>query len=308
MNIAVPIAAWEPGTTGEYVARAFRLLGHSAETISQYDFYTAFKADKYDLFFCVDSGGPLNLFEESIVSLPMHKVCFWMIDYRRGKTLKNPSDEQTCRLIDGLGGWIFQSQYEDFLDCMDKGMRNVSWLPLGADLDVWSNEPRVEKVYDVGFVGNVWDNARHSLLEWMRSAYGSKLGFLGHGAARMEVGAQVLRSSKVGFNISSFYGEPIAYDVNMRVFETLACGVPLVTNKVPSLTKLGLLDPPFVRTYDSIGDVHTVLRDALHDEAFLQSGDAAREWAVERGSYKLRTEMALAVVREKILKPKWEQG
>lgn len=307
MNIAVPIAAYEEGTTGEYVARALKHIGHEAKTLSQYEFYDAFKADAYDLYFCVDSGGPLNLFESSIAQLPMHKICFWMIDYRRGKTLKNPNDEKTCRLLDMMGGWTFQAQLEDVIDCMNVGIRNVSWLPLGADTDIWTNQPPAEKVYDIGFAGNVWDGTRHAVLEELGRRYGTRLGFHGHGAARMEVGAHLLRASRLGFNISSFYGEPIAYDVNMRVFETLACGIPLVTNWVPSLVNLGLHDAPFVRTYRNIPELYQVLEDALKDDTFLNSGDAAREYAERSGTYKLRMQMAILSVQSKILKPKWEQ-
>jgi hypothetical protein len=306
MKIAVPIAAYETGTTGEYVARALRKLGHEANIMSQWDFYTAFKEDSYDLYFCVDSGGPLNLLEMEIATRPMHKLCFWMIDYRRGKTLKNPNDWKTCQLIHTQGGWVFQSQYEDFQDSLADGLTNVSWLPLGADLDVWSDEPHVEKAYDIGFAGNVWDPARASALDALR--LNTRLGWMGHGGAKMEAGASLLRASWLGFNISSFFGEPVAYDVNMRVFETLACGVPLITNYVPSLEKLNLAHAPFIRTYNRLDEIVPLVKRCMTaDPEFMLSGKQAREWAVNYGSYVLRMESALETVAEKILVPLWDR-
>ena len=305
LRVAIPIAAYEPGTTGEYAARAFRQLGHEATILSQWQFYDAFRKDEYDLYFCVDSGGPLNLFEMNILNGPWRKLAFWMIDYRRGKTLKNPNDFDTCKFVSGLGGWVFQANYEDFVDCMNNGILRCSWLPLAADPDVWSGPgftPPDQRPYDVAFVGNVWDGARQQALEDIKRS-GLQLAWFGHGAVYMEAGAEVLRQARLGFNISSFYGEPVAYDVNMRVFETLACGIPLVTNFVPSLNRLfGDPLPPFVVVYHQFDQIVPVIRRALWDGT-AEWGSAARYWAVELGTYKLRAEQALATLKDQAKAP-----
>lgn len=299
MRVAIPIAAYEEGTTGEYVARAFRKLGHEATIVSQYQFFTDFRERSYDLYFCVDSGGPLNLVDEgNLTGGDWKRLCFWMIDYRRGKTMKNPNDLDTCRTIANHGGWIFQSQMEDTKDCWGNGIEFVSWLPLAADPQVWSDEPKQAKVYDVGFVGNVWDGVRAQALEAISSS-GLRLGFPGHGAAKMESGADVLRKSKVGFNISSFYGDPVAFDVNMRFWETLSVGIPIVTNHVPSL-KLIFGDDNlarFVWTYRSFGEIISVLRGAVSDSEFQSYGPDARRWILEFGTYELRISSALDTLR-----------
>lgn len=298
MRIAIPIAAYEEGTTGEYVKWAFEALGHEATIMSQWGFYDAFKADTHDLYFCVDSGGPLNLMETDIAIRRMNKVCFWMIDYRRGKDLKHPSDKATVQLITSQGGWVFQSQYEDLLDSMSICHSRVSWLPLGADEDVWSSSPQEHKLHEVGFVGNVWDPIRSRMLSTIRDS-GLKLSFGGHGSVRMENAAKQLRESVIGFNVSSFYGEPVAFDVNMRVFETLSCGIPLVTNYLPSLEKIfGDPLPRFIRTYKSEGEMLDVLRNALSDREFLDSGAEARQWIVDYGTYKIRMAQALDSLRQ----------
>jgi len=295
MKIAIPIAAYEIGTTGEYSKRAFQQLGHQVDILSQWDFYRELKADSYDLYFCVDSGGPLNLTDIEIATHPnMKKVCFWMIDYRRGKTLKNPTDLSTCKIINAAGGWVFQSQLEDVEDCFANKINRVSWLPLAADPDVWNNEPKQEKIYDIGFVGNVWDATRQQVLDQLAKRY--RLGFLGHGVALMNAGATVLRGSKVGFNISSFYGEPVAYDVNMRVFETLSCGIPLVTNFVPSINRLFSPNSPFIWDYTSLDQLYRIVDEAL-TSADEKSGDLARQYILESATYKIRMEHALDTLK-----------
>lgn len=292
MRIGLPIAAYEQGTTGEYLKRAFVTLGHEAEILSQWQFYTAIKENQHDLYMCVDSGGALNLFESGLAHIDFSRLGFWMIDYRRGKELKNPNDAATCRYVNEKGGWIFQSQKEDYAECLTIGLERSMWLPLAADTDVWSDKPEEQKNYQIGFVGNVWDGARQSVLNEIGSRF--NLLFKGHGGARMEEGAQVLRQCKIGFNISSFYGEPVAFDANMRVFETLACGVPLVTNYVESLADLGLLYQPFVKVYRSRQEIIDKISEGLRDEAFLNSGQQARAWILENATYVHRARTILS--------------
>src|SRR3990167_51772 len=195
MKIGVVVAAYEVGTTGEYVQRALQRMQHDVKLLSQWSFYDAIQIRDYDLYFVVDSGGPLNLFssEGQNNKDQLKKLCFWMIDYRRGKTVKNPNDYDTCRLVSDNGGWVFQAQFEDMVDCLDTGINRVSWLRLAGGPDVW--KPGADaKIYDVGFVGNVWDPVRQDVLNNIKRS-GLHLGLMGHGAALMEIGARVLTLS-----------------------------------------------------------------------------------------------------------------
>jgi hypothetical protein len=200
-------------------------------------------------------------------------------------------------LINKKKGWVFQAQYDDMLDCFASGIEHVSWLRLGADPDVWTDQPFVNKVFDVGFVGNVWDSARQTSLDMIRGA-GMSLCFPGHGGAKMEAGAELLRKSKVGFNISSFFGQPEAFDVNMRVFEELSCGLPIVTNNVSSLTKIfGDPLPKWIWTYDSLDQIVPRLRHATNSEEFQSYGKDARQWILNYGTYTLQMQSALETLR-----------
>jgi glycosyltransferase involved in cell wall biosynthesis len=133
MKVAVAIAAYTEGTTGEFVARALQTLGHQATILTSEQFYQAFATNTYDLYFCVDSPMPLNLMQPEIAAKPMTNLCFWFLDYSTGWRRKIPSDLETARLIQARGGWVFQTQTEDVQHCLDNGITRCSWLPLATD-------------------------------------------------------------------------------------------------------------------------------------------------------------------------------
>lgn len=170
MKVLVPVAAYGTGTTGEYVYRAFKQLGHETTLGNQYDMYGALLNNTHDLIFCVDSGGPFNFFDTTIQNCTFEKLAFWLIDYRHGKYLKNPNDFDTAKYISDRGGHIFQAQIEDSRHALDNGIFNCSWLPLAADPDVWNDKPAEEKIYDIGFVGNCYSDDTEVLTEdgWLQ--------------------------------------------------------------------------------------------------------------------------------------------
>ncbi len=132
-----------------------------------------------------------------------------------------------------------------------------------------------------------------SALESLKSA-GLCVGFAGPGGAQMEAGAKILRQSKIGFNISSFFGDDIAYDVNMRFFETLSCGIPLITNEITGIdTVLNRDVNKFVRTYRSLAECVDVVLQSIHDEQFLATGVLARDYIINNATYIHRVKDAL---------------
>jgi hypothetical protein len=290
MNIAIPVARFHAGYTAEYVQRALVSLGHTASILDAPAFFSALRNREFDHFFCVDSGEALPLDDRSIASCSFEDVSFWFIDFRHNKNRpeRRPNDLQNARLIDDRGGWVFQAQVEDVDDCLSLGLTRVSWLPLAADPDVWAADPREAKQFHIGFVGNVWDAQRKRALETLLGIKSLRVGFLGGGSVWKEDAAALLRRCVMGFNINSFFGEPFAYDINMRFFETLSCGIPIYTNEVPALERLLPPDAPFVRTFRSMGDLLPGLSAALRDDRFLAAGAAARQWILGHATYRHR--------------------
>jgi hypothetical protein len=290
MNIAIPVARFHSGNTGEYVQRALTALGHRARILSAPQFFAALRDRAFDYYLCVDSGEALPLNDPSIAACSFANVSFWFIDFRHNKNRPEriPNDLDNARIVSERGGWIFQAQLQDVEDCRALGLTRVSWLPLAADPDVWTPQPELAKEFHVGFVGNVWDLQRKRALELLLSTQGLRVGFSGGGVIWKEDASALLRKCMVGFNVNSFFGEPFAYDVNMRVFETLSCGIPIFTNNVPSLRNLLPDDVPFVRTYESLTDILPGLQDAFRDDRYLTAGAAARQWVLDNATYEHR--------------------
>ncbi len=104
--------------------------------------------------------------------------------------------------------------------------------------------------------------------------------------------------SRLGFNVNSFFGSPVSYDVNMRVFETLSCGLPIVTNYVKSLTRIFPENAPYILTYNSLESIVPTISSALGNENFLTNGNEARAFILENATYEIRMEQALIELAE----------
>ena len=290
MKIGLPVAQFHGGNTSEYVQRAFQSLGQEAQILNPVEFAASLEAKSYDFFFCVDSGAPLNFLEGPLAKADLQRVAYWFIDFRhnRWRAERKPNDFETARVLQERGGLIFQAQLEDAEYCQSQGWQRVRWLPLAADPEIWSDQPAAPKEFHLGFVGNVWDSDRKQALELLLRLRGLRFGFPGAGQAWKEAGAALLRRCQAGFNINSFFGKAYSYDVNMRVFETLSCGVPLITNSVASLNKIIPSQSPFLYTYQSLAELPTVLQEALNKATFLNSGGAAREFILGHHTYRHR--------------------
>lgn len=283
MRIQIPVAAYVRYNPATYVEKALKQLGHDA-FITQGQVFE--DAPDVDLFFCVDSGGPLVVRDEWA-----HKCAFWFIDSRRNcdPEVREPDDDFQARKIYDAGGQVFQAQYEDTLRLLSKGVGS-HWLPLAADPDVWSDEPEEEKIYDVAFVGNCYDETRLQCMGMLKDNF--NFCWPGIEGAIMEEGAKVYRQSKVGFNISSFYGQGWDYDINMRVFEMMSCGTPIVTNYVESLKMLdGIYTLPGIVCYHSLLDIVPAVQLAKELPVVF-----TRKFILDGHTYKHRMQKALDII------------
>jgi hypothetical protein len=132
---------------------------------------------------------------------------------------------------------------------------SAHWLPLACDPTV-HYEPGQERICDVGFVGKLgdpnterYDTLKHVLGRFTCNDYGRYY-------TPLEMGATYSRS-KIVFNKS------INGDVNMRVFEGMASGALLVTDRVANgLDRIGQAGVHFV-TYTSAEDAVNKIRHYL---------------------------------------------
>lgn len=288
MKILIPVAAYHQYNTAVYVESALRQLGHDARVITQAEFYE--DHPDVDLFFGVDSAGPLDFPEKH-----MPRTAMWFIDSRHNNSpaRRAPDDDTNARrLVDG-GGWVFQAQKWDWQRNIEQGALRSNWLPLAADPDVWK-PIAMDKDYDVGFGGNIWCNERRAALERIENRW--RLGYFIGPPADLALG---YARSKIGFNISGWYGSPIAYDVNMRVFEVMACGIPLVTNYLPELMELGILPEDTCMPYGDLDGAMAQIRLALQRGGPYRAemGQRARRLILDGHTYRHRMEEAIEILK-----------
>lgn len=145
---------------------------------------------------------------------------------------------------------------------------SAHWLPLGCDVDVHYS-PSQCRIHDVGFVGKLGysGSERRAVLEYVLGQFET------NDVTRFyhprEMGA-VYSRSKVVFNKS------INGDVNMRLFEALAAGALLVTDRIANgLDCIGQDGVHFV--------TYTSAEDAVDKISFYLSHDADRKAIAAEG-------------------------
>lgn len=183
---------------------------------------------------------------------------------------------------------VFVAQKHHVVRYQDWAWVPASWLPLAADPDVF-RPAGGPLAYDVGFVGSVLPGlheARQRLLVHLLERFERVL--VARGAFRDDA-ARELSSCCAVFNRS------LHEDVNMRVFEAMACGRPLVTDRLPA--KCGLeelaVDGEHLVLYDD-ADLEVTLARLLADEgAPDRLGAAGRALVLGRHTYDHRARRIL---------------
>lgn len=214
MRIALIFGRSREGTTGGYLERACRLLGVSA------DYWPLRSADRipdrYDLYVRVDHGSeydvplPRRLRPAVLYAIDTHLPHSW----RKIRRMARAYDVVFC--------------------CHRAGAQRLPgarWLPVACDWELHGSPDR-PRAWDVAFVGTDGGVPRKFYLQALRERYPNS--FIG-GADPCGLGA-IYGRARIGFNYS------IADDVNMRMFEVMASGALLVTNRLShdDLQRLGL--------------------------------------------------------------------
>lgn len=173
-----------------------------------------------DLFLYVDSGHAAYL-PRNIEKLDCPTAAY-LIDVHLGPRLRRP--------LATLFDYVFVAQ-KDCVDLYRMGKdQHVEWLPLACDPRI-HKDLGLDRSLDLGFVGRVGGSydRRTDMLQALETRF--KLNDYRRPYKREEM-ASTYSESKIAFNCS------ISGDVNMRVFEAMACGAMLVTDRIAN----GLLD------------------------------------------------------------------
>lgn len=186
---------------------------------------------------------------------------------------------------------VFVAQKHHVVRYQDWAWVPSSWLPLAADPDVFrpTGGPRA---FDVGFVGSALPglhDARRRLLLHLLERFDRVL--VARGAFRDEA-ARELSACRTVFNRS------LHEDVNMRVFEAMACGRPLLTDRLAPKCGLEELvtDGEHLVLYDDATLEQTLERLLADDETVERIGRAGRACVQQRHTYEDRARELLRVM------------
>lgn len=209
MNIAIARIP-EVHNTALYFERAAEAAGHRVTVVSHANSIPA--AQSFDLFLVIDPwfGGMQYLPELACPTAVM------LIDVHRDLTTR----AMFARFCDH----VFVAQRDLVSAIAATGHSSVHWLPLGGDPGVHF-VPRLPRDIDVGFVGKLGTPGtdRHTLLSCVLTRFSTNE--IGLPRTPWEMG-EIYSRSKIVLNKS------IGGDVNMRVFEALAAGALLVTDRI----------------------------------------------------------------------------
>jgi len=227
MHIALGYS-WFPTAAGYHWERALLERGHRVtfvglghedrpgyEGTTPIDRIVERLPDTPDLFLWIDPAD--RYFPQGIEHLPIPTACY-LIDVHIGGWRK-----AAAHFFDA----VFVAQ-KDFVAeyAQAVGHGQVHWLPLAAAPDVHKDH-RLERIYDIGFVGNLAaahrSTARARRLALLAERYNTNDFYRHYPPA--EVG-EVYSRSRIVFNTS------IAGDVTMRIFEGAAAGALVLTDAV----------------------------------------------------------------------------
>lgn len=253
-----------PETTGLYVRRALGRLVSDVEHLLPHELSRPL-ARGYDAYIFVDDG------LEYSIPTNLGPTAWWAIDTHMSyeRTLQK-AWAATC---------VFAAQQDGTLRLRSDGITAAQWLPLACDPEL--HRPHsVPLVHDLCFVGNVLPGARADLIAdlqqvWPRMFIGQRY---------FQEMALIYSGSRLAFNRS------VRNDVNMRVFEAVACGSLLLTNDLTSNgQELLLQDGTHLVTYRSAEELIDKVRYYLaHDDERMQIAAAGRADVHTRHTYDIR--------------------
>ena len=209
-----------------------------------------------------------------LITYPTAVSCFLEIDNHIHQGL----DLAKYNAVDKL----FVTQ-KHFLDLYPK--EKTTWLPLAADPDLHKLQPNEPILYDVGFLGNHTYPVRNSLLKRI----GEKYKLLQSTAEPGIPYSTLLSQCKILFNRS------MDNDMNMRFFEAMSIGRPLLSDKVDGQDEL-FEDGTHYMSYKDWPDLDKKIEWLLsHETARKMIGGAGAAYIRAEHTYQHRLEQILQV-------------
>jgi len=260
-----------PETTGVYCRTAL-------QEIAQVEHFRPCDLERvprqgYDLYLQIDDGLPYRHPPE------LRPCAWWAIDTH----MNFDWCLEKARDFD----FVFAAQRDGAALLRERGIASAAWLPLACDPAVHQKLGR-KKQFDVCFVGNVFPGPRADLVRLIEQHFPN----IFVGQRYFEEMAKTYSASRIVFNRS------IRNDVNMRVFEALACGALLLTNDLADNGQAELFqDGVHLATYRDGEEMLDKIRYYLaHDRIRARIAAAGRKEVLIRHTYRHRMERLLMEV------------
>lgn len=268
---------YQPYTTGVYVERALKQAGCEVDREPYGAERYAWRDTRHDLYLWVEGSASMPN-----PARPKHYACptaAWFIDsYTRLEEQRYIATEFDC---------VFVAQKH-----FAKQVRSDAiWLPMACDPELHTPHEGVPVEYDIAFVGNTYGDhplyaERRRLLALLSERYKVSV----ESNVYFQDMADVYASARVAFNRSA------CGDLNMRVFETMCSGTPLVTDGVPGLQDAFGLDT-WLPYYHSDNELLDLMAELLSDPTWAREiGARARTDVLAHHTYLHRVQTILQAV------------
>jgi O-antigen biosynthesis protein len=260
-----------PDTTGVYCRRA---LGQLVEVEHFLPVELArVPVEGFDLYLFIDDG------LEYPLRADLRPSAWWAID-----THLSPD---WCGERAGNFDFVFAAQRDGAELLRRAGHASACWLPLACDPE-FHRRHQGPKAFDISFVGHLFPGPRSELVELIRSHFPNT--FVGQ--KFFDDMARAYSESRLVFNRS------LRNDINMRVFEALACGSLLITNDLTDNGQDELFqDGIHLATYSDEDDLLDKIRYYLRNEDIRERiAGVGRSEALSKHTYRHRMRSILESV------------
>jgi hypothetical protein len=161
------------------------------------------------------------------------------------------------------------------------------WFPNAYPNDLIKPIPNVDKIWDVGFCGNL--NNRTTYLNIISKNFNLKKDIFVIGNEMVKV----INEYKIHFNRN------LSDDINYRTFETLGCKTFLLTNKTPGLEYLFDIDQNII-TYDDKNLIEKIRFYLNNEEERIKITDLGYNHVINNHTFFKRAERLIEIINQNI--------
>lgn len=222
-----------------------------------------------DLVIVIDDGiTQFKLHHHNGKMLKKTKTCLWVSDLHRPDWAAWRLEMMKNFHYDHI--FYAQKSFKEIVMKQGYLETECSWLAHGVDAEIFKPMPWINKVYDMALVG--YSNPRRQIA---MDSLKQLLNFKHFDSVWAWSAARSINESRIGFNMSVEDSDVC----NMRVFETLACGVPLLTNFSPDCG----LEDLFGKDFENKMLVYTNAQEMREKAVRLIASSELRKQLAENG-------------------------